>query len=79
MNVFVFQAGLDRADIEWAIRPGMRDTWYATRHQQAMRLRDIVFFGMARIELALYGWGASRLSPISVRAGTLTASMLCTK
>src|SRR5262245_41039269 len=63
MNVFVFQSGFDHPDLQWTIRPGMRDTWYATRHQQAMRPRDIVFFGMAKIEFALYGWGRITSAP----------------
>ena len=59
MNVFVFQSIPDRNDLRKAIRPGVSDTWYATRYRNEMHPDDLVFFWMAGDEhfRGLYGWG----------------------
>ncbi len=59
MNVFVFQSVPDRYDLREGIRPGKRDTWYATRYRNQMHPGDLVFFWMAGDEhfRGLYGWG----------------------
>lgn len=65
MNVFVFQSVPDRYDLRQAIRPGQRDTWYATRYRGEMRPGDLVFFWMGGDERigGLYGWGRIASAP----------------
>lgn len=59
MNVFVFQSVPERYDLRAAIRPGAKDTWYATRYKNEMHPGDLVFFWMGgdRYFRGLYGWG----------------------
>ena len=59
MNVFLFQSVPERYDLRDAVRPGGRDTWYATRYRNEMRPGDLVFFWMGGDEhfRGLYGWG----------------------
>ncbi|MGY6214705.1 EVE domain-containing protein [Methylolobus aquaticus] len=65
MNVFVFQSRPERYDLRTAIRPGSRDTWYATRYRNDMNPGDLVFFWMAGDEhfRGLYGWGHIASAP----------------
>jgi hypothetical protein len=65
MNVFVFQSVPERYDLRQSIRPGMKDTWYATRYRSEMQPGDLVFFWMAGDEhfRGLYGWGRITSEP----------------
>ncbi len=65
MNVFVFQSVPDRYDLRDAIRPGAKDSWYATRYKNEMHPGDLVFFWMSgdRYFRGLYGWGHIASAP----------------
>jgi hypothetical protein len=64
-NVFVFQSVPDRFDLRTELRPGSRDTWYATRYRNEMHPGDLVFFWMAGDDRfrGLYGWGLLASKP----------------
>lgn len=59
MNVFLFQSVPDRFDMRKKLKPGVDDTWYATRYRNEMRSGDPVFFWMGGSSdiRGLYGWG----------------------
>lgn len=59
MNVFIFQSVPTRFDLREKLRPGDKETWYATRYRNDMHPGDLVFFWMAGEEdiRGLYGWG----------------------
>lgn len=65
MNVFVFQSIPERYDLRRAVRPGTRDTWYATRYRNEMHPGNLVFFWMAGDEhfRGMYGWGRIASAP----------------
>ena len=59
MNVFIFQSIVDRYDLRDKLEPNKKDTWYATRYRNELKVGDIVFFWMGgKKELTgIYGWG----------------------
>jgi hypothetical protein len=63
--VFIFQSVPERYDLSEIIKPGERDTWYATRYRGEMHPGDPVFFWMAGAPptRGLYGWGRIASEP----------------
>ena len=59
MNAFIFQATVDRYNLQSELKAGGRETWLATRYRHAMRPGDVVYFWNAGPESVrgLYGWG----------------------
>lgn len=59
MNTFIFQSMPERFDLREKLKPGNKDTWYATRYRNKMKTGDIVFFWMGGNKRfrGLYGWG----------------------
>jgi hypothetical protein len=59
MNTFIFQSLPDRFNLRDKLIPGSKDTWYATRYRNEMKVGDLVYFWMGGDERfrGIYGWG----------------------
>ncbi len=61
MNHWIFQSLADRYDLRDSkiVVPGKKDTWYATRYKDRMKIGDIVYFWLGGIgeERGIYAVG----------------------
>jgi len=65
MTTFIFQSLPDRFDLRNKLVPGKKDTWYATRYRNEMKIGDLVYFWMGGDERfrGIYGWGKITSEP----------------
>ncbi|NEU09781.1 EVE domain-containing protein [Flavihumibacter sp. R14] len=59
MNTFIFQSLPERYDLRSKLVVGKKDTWYATRYRNEMKIGDLVYFWMGGDDRfrGIYGWG----------------------